>query len=116
MADAAGSTASAAALPERTGGEAEKVGLVPHIAHVSAAQSAPINKMGLNPVSAEADEETENWSAVSEEHLGEVSLVMTDSGKTKTVPFLTHWVRRAMSDKKRHETEPATTAMVASRP
>lgn len=76
---------SAPARPVRSAAEAEKTGFVPQIAQVSAALNAPINKMGLNLISAEPDEVKENWSAVSEEHLGEVSLVMTDSGKTKTV-------------------------------
>jgi phage replication initiation protein len=81
----AGRTASASALPERTSGEADQSRLVPKKSHGRAPAETPINKMGLNPVSAEPDEVAENWSAVSEEHLGEVSLVMTDSGKTKTV-------------------------------
>jgi len=81
----AGCTASAPALPERTGAEAGEARIVPHFAHVSEALGAPINKMGLNLTGLEAAESGESWSSVSEEHLGEVSLVMTDSGKTKTL-------------------------------
>jgi len=47
--------------------------------------NTPINNMGENLGSADRDDISEKWSAVSEEHLGEVSLLMTDSGKTKTV-------------------------------
>jgi len=81
----AGSTASASALPERTGVDAEKNELVPRFAHVSEAQDTPINKMGLNLVGPDFAKTAESWSAISEEHIGEVSIVMTDSGKTKTL-------------------------------
>ncbi|WP_343730456.1 replication initiation factor domain-containing protein [Duganella sp.] len=80
-----GRTASAVALPERTGVEAEKAGLVPQIAQVSAEMSAPINNMGENLRDTVDDDLSVKWAAVSEEHLGEVQLVMTDSGKTKTM-------------------------------
>lgn len=74
-------TASATALPERIGAEAEKAGLVPQIAQVSAAGCPPINNMGENLESVEA----EAWSSICDEDLGEVELVMTDSGKIKSV-------------------------------
>lgn len=74
-------TASATALPERIGAEAEKAGLVPQIAHVSASGCPPINNMGENLESAEP----EAWSSICDEDLGEVELVMTDSGKIKSV-------------------------------
>lgn len=74
-------TASAAALPERIGAEAEKARLVPQIAHVSASGCPPINNMGENLESAES----EAWSSICDEDLGEVELVMTDSGKIKSV-------------------------------
>lgn len=74
-------TASAAALPERIGAEAEKARLVPQIAHVSANECPPINNMGENLQSAES----EAWSSICDEDLGEVELVMTDSGKIKSV-------------------------------
>jgi phage replication initiation protein len=78
-------TASAAALPERIAvGERER-GLVPHFAHVTDASGSPINNMGENLTGAELGDDQSAWSSVSEEDLGEVSLVMTDSGKTKTV-------------------------------
>jgi phage replication initiation protein len=81
----AGRTASAPALPERTGAEAQKVGLVPQIAKVSAAIKTPINNMGENLSGADFADISEQWAAVSDEHLGEVTLCMTDSGKTKTM-------------------------------
>jgi len=74
-------TASAAALPERIGVEAEKAGLVPQIAHVSASGCPPINNMGENLQNVES----EAWSSICDEDLGEVELVMTDSGKIKSV-------------------------------
>ena len=74
-------TASATALPERIGAEAEKAGLVPQIAHVSASGCPPINNMGVYLDSAESDV----WTGICEEDLGEVQLVMTDSGKIKSV-------------------------------
>lgn len=78
-------TDSAPALPVHSAVDAENIGLVPQIAQVSAVRSAPINNMGENLISAPSTEAPELWTAVSDEHLGEVSLVMTDSGKTKTV-------------------------------
>lgn len=74
-------TARATALPERIGATAENAGLVPQKAHVSAAGCPPINNMGENLQSAES----EAWSSICDEDLGEVELVMTDSGKIKSV-------------------------------
>lgn len=76
-------TASAAALPERTGATAEagNEGLVPRFAQFRAPAEAPINNMGENLEGADSD----RWASISDEDLGEVSLVITDSGKTKTV-------------------------------
>lgn len=73
----------AIAPAERAGADA--IGLVPHFSHASDAPSFPINNMGLNLTSLEPEEPLDNWSSVSEEHIGDVALVMTDSGKTKTV-------------------------------
>jgi phage replication initiation protein len=81
----AGRTASAPALPERTCVEAEKARLVPHFAQVSAAPEAPINNMGVNLVGADHGPDADCWYPVSEEELGHVELVLTDSGKVKTV-------------------------------
>jgi phage replication initiation protein len=77
----AGRTASAPALPERTGVEAEQARLVPHFAHVSEASEAPINNMGKNLDGAEP----EYWESVCEEDFGEVELVLTGKGETKTL-------------------------------
>ncbi|WGG50328.1 replication initiation factor domain-containing protein [Rugamonas sp. DEMB1] len=81
----AGRTASAPALPERTGAEAGEARLVPRFAQVSEAPSVPINNMGENLTGADVADEPDNWASISEEDLGEVSLMMTDSGKIKTV-------------------------------
>lgn len=78
-------TDSAQALPVRDGTVAENARLVPQNSQGQALTERPINNMGENLVSADEDDVVERWSAVSEEHLGEVSLVMTESGKTKTV-------------------------------
>lgn len=74
-------TASAPALPERIGANVDASQLVPQIAQVD----RPINNMGENLVGAKVGEAAERWRVVSEEHLGEVSLVLTDAGETKTV-------------------------------
>jgi phage replication initiation protein len=74
-------TASAPALPERIGADADASQLVPQTAQVE----RPINKMGENLADAESADDPRAWSSISEEDLGEVSLVMTDSGKTKMV-------------------------------
>jgi phage replication initiation protein len=84
-AECAERTASALALPERIGQMAGERRLVPKTAQGIALSSDPINKMGENLIGADQGDAFEHWAAVSEEHLGEVSLVMTDSGKTKTV-------------------------------
>lgn len=79
--DGAERTASASALPERIGAEAEIVGFVPHSAQVSTDRTPPINNMGVYLDSAES----EAWASICDEDLGEVELVMTDSGKIKSV-------------------------------
>ena len=76
-----GRTASALALPERTGVAAKSTGLVPQFAHVSNALHSPINNMGEN---LERKSEA-RWSTLADEDLGHVQLVMTDSGEVKTV-------------------------------
>lgn len=78
-------TASAAALPERIGAAADHCRLVPQKAQVTAHAAAPINNMGENLAGADVADDQATWSSVSDEELGEVSLVMTDSGRTKTV-------------------------------
>ncbi|WP_308924601.1 replication initiation factor domain-containing protein [Janthinobacterium sp. J1-1] len=72
---------SAPALPVRIGAEAESAGLVPQIAQVSASEGSHINNMWENLESTES----ETWSSICDEDLGEVELVMTDSGKIKSV-------------------------------
>lgn len=59
--------------------------LVPQMAQGTAPDSFPINNMGENLVGADDHADSGHWSSVSEEDLGEVSLVMTDSGKIKSV-------------------------------
>lgn len=78
-------TARSEARTERIGDSAPATGLVPQKAQVTAAASTPINNMGENLTGAELADDQSAWSSVSDEDLGEVSLVMTDSGKTKTV-------------------------------
>ncbi len=72
---------SAPALPVRSSASAENARLVPKIAYVSATECPPINKMGENLEGAESAA----WSSICDEDLGEVELVMTDSGKIKSV-------------------------------
>lgn len=78
-------TASASALPERIGAAATPAGLVPHLAQVCGAPDTPINNMGENLADADLADGVGTWASISEEDLGEVSLMMTDSGKIKTV-------------------------------
>jgi len=81
-------TASAPALPERIAEGGRERGLVPHSAQVSVAPDYPINNMGSNLADADLTDvadDSDVWASISDEDLGEVSLVMTDSGKTKTV-------------------------------
>lgn len=59
-------------------------GIVPQKAHDTALVDYPINNMGYNLESANV-EAAETWVSISDEDLGEVKLVMTDSGKSKTV-------------------------------
>jgi phage replication initiation protein len=65
----------------RSAAEAEKTGFVPQIAQVSEAMFSPINNMGENLESNESG----NWASLCDEDLGEVQLVLTDSGKVKTM-------------------------------
>lgn len=58
-----------------------KAGLVPSSADDSRPESSPINNMGENL----ADKPDARWNTLSDEHLGHVQLVMTDSGEVKTV-------------------------------
>jgi phage replication initiation protein len=74
-------TASAGALPGRLGAAAGKNGLVPRTAYESRCDSPPINNMGENLESDVSD----SWTSVCDEHFGEVDLVLTDSGKVKTL-------------------------------
>jgi phage replication initiation protein len=78
-------TASASALPERIGAKTELSGLVPRAATVSGPEIPPINNMGVYLSDAEADQGTEKWAPIAEEDFGEVQLVLSDSGKVKTV-------------------------------
>lgn len=78
-------TDSALALPVRDGTVAENAGLVPQKAQGWAPAEAPINNMGENLVGADVADDPHAWASISDEDLGEVSLMMTDSGKIKTV-------------------------------
>lgn len=78
-------TGRALARPARIGANAGADRLVPQIAQFMGAESDPINNMGKNLAEAEVVADTDDWSSVSDEHLGEVALRMTDSGKVKTV-------------------------------
>lgn len=77
-------TASAAALPERIGAQVDNPEIVPKNANVCSA-SSPINNMGENLIQGGGAPEQEHWFSISEDELGHVDLVMTDSGKVKTV-------------------------------
>lgn len=81
----AGRTASAPALPVRPSGEADQSRLVPKKSHGRAPADTPINNMGENLADADVADGVDTWASISEEDLGEVSLMMTDSGKIKTV-------------------------------
>lgn len=85
VAECAERTASAPALPERIGQTAEKAGLVPQKAQDWAPDSCSINNMGENLESADGCDNQYAWASISDEDFGEVKLVLTDSGKTKTV-------------------------------
>jgi phage replication initiation protein len=78
-------TARSEARTERIAEGVTEHGLVPHFAHDSAPSASPINNMGENLTGADLADAQSAWSSVSDEDLGEVSLVMTDSGKSKTV-------------------------------
>lgn len=60
-------------------------GLVPEKSHDRAQIEAPINNMGENLAGTDRSQDMDHWYPVSEEELGQVELVMTDSGKLKTV-------------------------------
>lgn len=83
MTDRADHSASALALAKRGGAGAETAGLVPQKAQLQAPASDHINNMWENL--SGAAEDVDQWSSISEEDLGEVALVMTDSGNTKMV-------------------------------
>ncbi|PMQ16337.1 replication initiation factor domain-containing protein [Janthinobacterium sp. AD80] len=72
---------SAPALAARSSAIAENARLVPKIAHVSATECPPINNMGKNLEGAQP----EHWESVCEEDFGEVELVLTGKGETKTL-------------------------------
>lgn len=74
-------TGCAPARPVRSAAEAENAGLVPHFSHVSHAARDAINNMAENLESGASD----NWASVCDEDLGQVDLVLTDSGKVKTM-------------------------------
>ncbi|HEX8611575.1 MAG TPA: replication initiation factor domain-containing protein [Telluria sp.] len=78
-------TASATSLSGRVGAGASKPRLVPRKPYDSAPEDAPINNMGENLEGAGIDVDADVWASASDEDLGEVSLVITDSGKIKTV-------------------------------
>jgi phage replication initiation protein len=59
--------------------------LVPHFAQVSPASGDPINNMGENLEGSDLNDDIGRFYSVSEEEFGHVDLVMTDSGKVKTV-------------------------------
>ncbi|MEM8512320.1 phage replication initiation protein [Massilia sp. MP_M2] len=74
-------TARSAARTERIAEGVQAQGLVPHFAPDSAPLFSPINNMGENL----EDEIERNWTGVCDEDLGQVDLVLTDSGKVKTM-------------------------------
>lgn len=76
-------TASAPALPERIGADADASRLVTQFAHVSAPVKGHINNMWENLTGAKADE-PQVWVSVCDEDFGEVPLLLTDTGKTVT--------------------------------
>lgn len=75
-------TASAQALPARIAAEAVRAGIVPRNTQDCSNVDRPINNMGENLI---GDDDTDTWASVSDDDMGEVSLVMTDSGKVKTM-------------------------------
>jgi phage replication initiation protein len=77
--------ANATALPEHVADVGSIRRLVPQIAQDQAHQDAAINNMAENLGGAIEMDDFGTWSSISDEDLGEVSLVMTDSGKTKTI-------------------------------
>lgn len=85
VAGSAGRSDGALAPARQASATADFGGIVPQKAQCTAHVDYSINNMGYNLESAEVPVETEVWASISEEHLGEVSLVITDSGKTKTV-------------------------------
>ncbi|WP_426161629.1 replication initiation factor domain-containing protein [Pseudoduganella sp. R-34] len=82
-AEAAGWGAQAA----RPAATAPEGGLMPQKQGVAAGaeQVPPINNMGENLRSAGEAEVSGHWVSLCDEHLGEVKLVLSDSGETKTV-------------------------------
>jgi len=73
-------TASAPALPERIAAGAAQ-GKVPRFAHLTSAVENAINNMAENL----ASDAGEQWASLCDEDLGHVDLVLTDSGKVKTL-------------------------------
>lgn len=71
---------SAVALPSR-GSTGQGGELVPNLAQDSPLPTSPINNMGENREKKPGD----RWNPLTDEHLGHVELVMTDSGEVKTV-------------------------------
>lgn len=74
-------TARSEARTERSAEGVPEHGLVPHSAHDSGPLASPINNMGIN---LESDA-SEDWASICDEDLGEVDLVLTNSGKVKTL-------------------------------
>ncbi len=72
---------SAPALPVRSSAIAENAQLVPKISHVGATECYPFNNMGKNLEGAQS----EHWESVCDEDFGEVKLVLTGKGETKTL-------------------------------
>lgn len=85
VADRADRSDSALALSRRSGATAEIAELVPQKAQLQAPASYPINNMGENLVGANEAQQADVWVSVCDEDFGEVPLVITDSGETKTL-------------------------------
>ena len=77
---------SAPALPVRSSAIAENAGLVPKIAHVSAAECFHLNNMGYNLEGAQSD----SWESVCDEDFGEVDLVLARKVRRRLCLFVVH--------------------------
>lgn len=77
-------TGSASALTAQSGAVGEPAEIVPQKAQLLAPVGCLINNMRENPVGANEGSDDDCWVSICDEDFGEVKLVVTDSGKTKT--------------------------------